>query len=72
MLNSIVVPEVLGTVFYTLLGLSLLVICWMIIEKVTPFSLRKEIEEDQNMAVAVLMASVFVSLSIIIAAVILS
>ncbi|MEP0505613.1 MAG: DUF350 domain-containing protein [Paracoccaceae bacterium] len=42
------------------------------IRKLSPFSIIKEIETDQNIALAILIASVFVSLSLIISAVILS
>ena len=38
----------------------------------TPFSIVKEIEEDQNVALAILIGSIFLALAIIIAAVILS
>lgn len=71
-MDSILLTEVLGTIFYSFVGLGLLIACWLIVEKITPFSLRKEIEDDQNIAIAILMAALFVSLSIIIAAVILS
>ncbi|MEO1458809.1 MAG: DUF350 domain-containing protein, partial [Pseudomonadota bacterium] len=59
-------------IFYTALGLGLFIASYWVIEKITPFSLRREIEEDQNLAVAVLMAAVFLSLAILISAVILS
>jgi putative membrane protein len=36
-----------------------------------PFSLRKEIEEDQNTALAIIIGSVIIGMSIIIAAAIL-
>lgn len=72
MMANIMLPEVLGTIFYTFLGLLLLATCWVIIEKLTPFSLRKEIEEDQNTAIAVLIGALFVSIAIIISSVILS
>ncbi len=72
MFNEIMLAEVVSTAFYTLFGLGLLGLSWFLIEQITPFSLRKEIEDDQNMAVAVLIASLFISLSIIVAAVILS
>jgi len=36
--------------------------------KVTPFSVRKEIEEDQNTALAIIMAGVIIGISLIIAA----
>lgn len=66
------VAEVVSTIFYTGLGLGLFILCWMVIEWLTPFSLRKEIEAEQNLAIAILMGAVFISLAILIAAVILS
>ena len=71
-MDTIVFAEIVSTIFYTFLGLVLLVLCWVIIERITPLSLRKELEEDQNTAIAIVIGSVFLSLAIIIAAVILS
>ena len=45
---------------------------WKVIDWLTPFPIMKEIEQDQNMALAVLIGLLFVSISIIIAAVIVS
>lgn len=70
--DNIVLAELVSTVVYTFIGAGLLLACWWIVEWLTPFSLRDEINVEKNMAIAVLMASLFVSLSIIIAAVILS
>ncbi|HJV91742.1 MAG TPA: DUF350 domain-containing protein [Holophagaceae bacterium] len=50
------------------LGLVLFAIMWLLIVKLTPFSIRKEIEEDQNISLAVLIGSVFLSIAIILAA----
>ena len=61
-----------STAVYSFFGLGLFVLCWVIIEAITPFSLRREIEDEPNLAIAVLMGAVFVSLAILIAAVILS
>ena len=72
MSDAILLSEVIATIFYVALGLILLGICWKAIEWMTPFSLRKEIEEDQNMAIAVLIGSLFISISLLIGAVILS
>ncbi len=72
MFETIVLAEVVATIFYTLLGLVLLGICWKLIEWLSPFSLRREIEEDQNLAIAVLIGSLFISIAILISAVILS
>lgn len=70
--QNIVFAEIVSTLFYTFFGLSLLLACWWLIEAVTPFSLRKELEEDQNIAVGILMGAMFIALAIIIAAVITS
>ena len=72
MLDGILLSEVIATIFYTILGLVLLGISWKIIEWVSPFSLRKEIEDDQNIAIAVLIGSLFLSIAILISSVIIS
>ncbi|MAC77075.1 MAG: DUF350 domain-containing protein [Rhodobacteraceae bacterium] len=71
-MGTIQIAEIISTIFYTFLGLGLLVICWLVIEAITPLSLRKELEEDQNTAIAIVIGALFLSVSIIIAAVILS
>ncbi len=58
----------LGTVGYTLFGLVIFAIAFWIIVKVSPFSIRKELEADHNTAMAIVIASVIVGLAIIIAA----
>ncbi|WP_136443305.1 DUF350 domain-containing protein [Pacificoceanicola onchidii] len=70
--SAIQLAEVVSTIFFTVLGVVLMAFCWWIINIMTPFSVIKEIEEDQNTSLAILIGSVFVALSIIIAAVILS
>jgi hypothetical protein len=45
---------------------------WKVIDWLTPFSIVREIEKDQNIALAILIGLLFVAVSIIIAAVILS
>ena len=67
--EGIVFAEVVSTIFYTFFGLVLLMGSWALIELFTPFSLRKELEEDQNVAIGILMAGLFIALAIIIAAV---
>lgn len=60
--------NVFMVVVYVLLGLALFAIAFLIIDKVTPFSLRKELEEDQNTALAIVLGSVFLGIAIILAA----
>jgi len=40
---------------------------WLMV-KLTPFSIRKELEEDQNVAMAIVIGAVMLGLAIIIAA----
>ena len=71
-LAAIQLAEMISTVVYTILGVALMGLIWKVIDWMTPFPIMKEIEQDQNMALAVLIRLVFVSISIIIAAVIVS
>lgn len=51
---------------FSALGIMLFALAFLIIVKVTPFSLRKEIEEDQNTALAIIIASVIIGISLIV------
>jgi uncharacterized membrane protein YjfL (UPF0719 family) len=55
-------------VIYVVLGLGLFALAYLIVQKVVPFSIRKEIEEDQNIALGVVLGSVFIGIAIILAA----
>ena len=72
MFETIKIAEIVSTIVYSALGLALFIISWLVIEALTPFSLRKEIEEDQNLALAVLIGAVFIAIAIMISAVIRS
>lgn len=56
------------TLIFSLLGIVLFAIAFLIIVKIAPFSTRKEIEEDQNTALAILIGSVIIGIAIIVAA----
>jgi putative membrane protein len=55
-------------VVFTAIGLALFGMAFVIMGKVTPFSIRKEIEEDHNTALAIVLASVILGIAIIVAA----
>jgi len=59
---------VLTTLIFSLVGILLFGLAFLIIVKIAPFSTRKEIEEDQNTALAILIGSVILGISIIVAA----
>ncbi|HYH84092.1 MAG TPA: DUF350 domain-containing protein [Pyrinomonadaceae bacterium] len=58
----------LTTVVFTVFGLIIFGIAYTIIVKATPFSIRKEIEEDHNTALAIVIGAVIIGISLIIAA----
>ena len=58
----------LSAVVFAMLGVVLFVVGFMIFDKITPGSLWKELLEDQNTALGVLMAGVAIAIAIIIAA----
>jgi putative membrane protein len=64
--------QILGTVVYAALGVVIFAVAYKVIEKLLPFNLTKELSEDDNTAVGVLMGSVMIGLAIIIAASIVS
>ena len=57
-----------ATLVYTLVGLVAFSFVFWICVKISPVSVRKEIEDDQNVALAVLVGSVFIGIALIIAA----
>lgn len=62
-------PEILfSSLVYTLLGLVLFGASLWLASRLSPFSLQKEIEEDQNTAVGIIIGSMFIGIAIIIAA----
>ena len=63
--------HLLAAVIFSLIGIAVLGICFKLMSKLSPFSIKKEIEEDQNVALAVIMGAVVIGMSIIIAAAIL-
>jgi putative membrane protein len=57
-----------ASIIYVFVGLVFFALAFFLICKFTPFSVRKEIEEDQNTSLAVLIGSVIIGIAIIVAA----
>lgn len=53
---------------YAALGVILFGLFWLIVVKVSPFSIRKEIEDDQNTALGIVLGCGILGIAIIIAA----
>jgi len=56
------------SIIYTVLGLAVFAAAFFIFEKITPFSIWKEIEEDQNVALAIMFGAIVIGLAMIISA----
>ncbi len=62
-------PEVvLGSIMYALIGVFIFGLCFVIIDKITPYHLWNEIIEKQNRALALVVAAMSLGICIIIAA----
>ncbi|MBN2497845.1 MAG: DUF350 domain-containing protein [Deltaproteobacteria bacterium] len=57
----------LGTLIYSLIGMLVFGLAFVIFNKLMPFSIRKEIEDDQNTALGIIIGSLLIGLSIIVA-----
>jgi putative membrane protein len=58
----------IASILFSLVGIAVFALAFFVIAKISPFSLRKEIEEDQNTALGILLGSIIIGLSLIISA----
>jgi len=61
-------PVLVTTIVFVILGLIVFALAFLVITKAAPFSVRKEIEDDQNIALAIVIGSVILGSALIIAA----
>jgi uncharacterized membrane protein YjfL (UPF0719 family) len=57
---------ILSTVIYAFLGMVIFGIAFALFNKLMPFSVRKEIEEDQNTALGIIIGAFLIGLALII------
>ena len=62
------IENLLQVVALSAVGIAVFAITFWLMVKISPFSVKKEIEEDQNTSLAILYGSVFIALSILISA----
>lgn len=58
---------VVSSAVFAGIGLVVFGIAFWVMNKLAPFSVKKEIEDDQNVALAIIMAGVIIGVSLIIA-----
>jgi putative membrane protein len=66
-MNLSPVANVISALVYTFLGILVFVIAFIIMDKVTPYHLWKEIVQEHNMALAILVGAMSIGICIIIA-----
>ncbi|GAB4396402.1 MAG: hypothetical protein OHK0048_00960 [Rhodoferax sp.] len=59
---------VMGSLLYALIGVGVFWLCFLIIDRLTPYQLWEEIVEKQNRALALVVAAMCLGISIIVAA----
>lgn len=59
---------VLGSILYALIGVAVFWISFVVVDKLTPYKLWEEIVEHKNLALAVVVGSMCISIGLIVAA----
>ncbi len=68
MFDQVQIIQLVWTLIYAVVGVVIFGIAFWLVTLVTPFSVRKEIEEDQNTSLGVIIGALIIGLAIIIAA----
>jgi len=61
-------PVLTTTVIFVAIGLIVFTAAFLIVVLVAPFSVKKEIEEDQNVSLAIIIGAVIIGVAMIISA----
>jgi putative membrane protein len=62
------VHQLVLSIVYSGVGVVVFAVAFLLMVKLAPFSVQKEIEEDQNTSLGIIMGSVLIGLAIIISA----
>jgi len=57
-----------GSLVYSVLGIVLVVVAFVVIDKITPYNLWKELIEERNQPLATVVAAFCIAIAIIVAA----
>jgi len=60
--------NLLNALIYAILGIVIFVFCFFLLDKMTPYHLWREINEEKNVALAILIGAISLGMCIIIAA----
>ena len=60
--------QVVSTVVFSFVGMVVFGLFFLVLPKLLPFSLKKEMEDDQNTALGIVIGAIVIGMAIIIAA----
>ncbi len=59
---------IFGSILYALIGVIIFWVCFVIVDKITPYDLWGEIVEKKNLALAIVVGSMCIAIGLIVAA----
>jgi len=59
---------IFGSVFYAFIGVLILWVCFILFDKITPYRLWDELVEKKNVALAIVVGSMYIAIGLIVAA----
>ena len=68
MLEYLKPAALVGSLIYSLLGVVFVVVAFLVIDRLTPYDLWKELIENRNQSLAIVVAAMCLSIAIIVAA----
>lgn len=63
--------HLIAAVVFSIVGIIVFFLCLLLMEKITPFSIVREINEEHNVALGIIVGAIVLGMSVIIAAAIL-
>ena len=67
-MNTAILGPILSSILFAVIGLVIYIVGFIVLDKITPYALWKEICEKQNVALAVLVGAGAIGLAMIISA----
>ncbi|QEG39656.1 hypothetical protein UC8_16520 [Roseimaritima ulvae] len=65
---DLLIAHLIAAVVFSVVGIVVFCLCLFVLDKLTPFSIIKEIGEDHNQALGIIIGAIVLGMSIIIAA----
>ena len=60
--------QIMSSLVFSLIGIVVFAFAFWLIGKISPFSIRKELEDDQNVALGIVIAAVIIGVALVVSA----